>query len=440
MRVKAVLQPSAVKASLEEFVSESTSFVKQVMERTGTKDVRDLSLAMTARSQLGRPITTSTPTEYSLTKPLLGVDTKSEKDGHDIKEGMIDNATAFDPVAQAMAGSMHTFPKAMRDALSETCATAMRPCAILARSDGQGSILIANGRSRNEEDWKQFIPCNGDWHTTGHFLFCGNEAYHDSKYGLTKSLLQKEKVAKHIKDFTGDSYRQASQHILADQVGTLHYLLTMVKDPPPELLLDDPAAHEARLQSGGGIAAYNSMKYVGIPFCHWILAARSEDGDKVTKLRAFTFHACRAWAHKPVEVKICLLALLSTEATHPKISEIVSATGFMNWLGHDGSSQYVDVAMERVNLVQAERRASYACFDSSFEFTVHMPAMLHVLAAMDAADELGMGGASSDPMSQALLNAAGAICDDLYERLGDDLTIDDDTNPLYHTGGRPAQR
>ena len=137
---------------------------------------------------------------------------------------MIDNATAFDPVAQAMAGSMHTFPKAMRDALSETCATAMRPCAILARSDGQGSILIANGRSRNEEDWKQFIPCNGDWHTTGHFLFCGHKGYYDSKYGLTMSLLQKEKVAKHIKDFTNDSYRQASQHILADQVGTLHYL------------------------------------------------------------------------------------------------------------------------------------------------------------------------------------------------------------------------
>ena len=79
MRVKAVLQPSAVKASLEEFVSESTSFVNQVMERTGTTDVRDLSLAMTARYQLGRPITTSTKTEYSLTRPLLGVDTKSER-------------------------------------------------------------------------------------------------------------------------------------------------------------------------------------------------------------------------------------------------------------------------------------------------------------------------------------------------------------------------
>ena len=34
MRVKAVLQPSAVKASLEEFVSETTSFVNQASHGT----------------------------------------------------------------------------------------------------------------------------------------------------------------------------------------------------------------------------------------------------------------------------------------------------------------------------------------------------------------------------------------------------------------------
>jgi hypothetical protein len=54
--------------------------------------------------------------------------------------------------------------------------------------------------------------------------------------------------------------------------------------------------------------------------CHYQLAARAEQGDRVTKLQALAFHVCRALAHKPVEARILLHGLLSTEATHPKVA------------------------------------------------------------------------------------------------------------------------
>ena len=42
---------------------------------------------------------------------------------------------------------------------------------------------------------------------------------------------------------------------------------------------------------------------------------------------------CRALAHKPVEARILLVALLSTEATHPKIGEMVRWSSTLSWLG-----------------------------------------------------------------------------------------------------------
>ena len=50
---------------------------------------------------------------------------------------------------------------------------------------------------------------------------------------------------------------------------------------------------QARIESGGGIVAFQTMKYVGIPLAHWQLAARSCDGDRVTKLQALAFHMVR---------------------------------------------------------------------------------------------------------------------------------------------------
>eukprot|EP00966_Prymnesium_polylepis_P283738 6555001-Prymnesium_polylepis.1 len=69
-----------------------------------------------------------------------------------------------------------------------------------------------------------------------------------------------------------------------------------------------------------------------------MLAACSDDGELARDCEAFSFHAMRAWAFKPVETRSCAahLAVLGMETTHPKIAEVVKKISFFNWLGNDG--------------------------------------------------------------------------------------------------------
>ena len=153
------------------------------------------------------------------------------------------------------------------------------------------------------------------------------------------------------------------------------------------------------------------------------------------ELEAFGYHVCRAWAHKPVEARILLLSLLSSTATHPKIAEMVKQSQFFSTLGRDGSSMFVDRALECVNKYQDERRGKFAAFEKALEFTPAMSAFMHVFHALDVSEN----GESSagDPLRESTINAADVIRKDLVEKLGVDLTIEDKTNPLFVTGGAP---
>ena len=59
----------------------------------------------------------------------------------------------------------------------------------------------------------------------------------------------------------------------------------------------------------------------------------------------------------------------------------------------------------------------------------------HVFNALEAAEH--GDNAASDPLRESTINAANVICEDLVKRLGVDLTIPDETNPVFHTGGAP---
>ena len=65
-----------------------------------------------------------------------------------------------------------------------------------------------------------------------------------------------------------------------------------------------------------------------------------------------TFWQMRGFAHKPVETRVLLVALLGTESTHPKVAEAVRAAGFFSWSKKRGSSTFIDHAMEAVNNLQ----------------------------------------------------------------------------------------
>ena len=167
------------------------------------------------------------------------------------------------------------------------------------------------------------VIANGNFHTSGHFAFAVNEGFHDSKFGCSKSLLHINKVPKHIENFENDTYaapitiippppslklrysypfpppflclarryKHATTFLRADAIGTLTYFLQNVVNPPPELLLDNPEHYGQLLVSEGGIAAFQSLKYAGIPLLMYIRAGRANDGKLVDELHAYAYHA-----------------------------------------------------------------------------------------------------------------------------------------------------
>lgn len=281
-RVKFVLDPDVVRDNVDKWMVESMGFVKQAMLRSGVSDPRNLTVAKIARSQCGRPqVSPGGRTHYDLLPPLLDTDTKSHADGIEIIEHCFRHCKSGDPGAEQLAQMFPHLPQGSKDRLSDVVAGKMDVCAILARGDGQGLITIARERKLNlhtSDMFPKVVPCNGGFHSCGHFAFAVNEGYHDSKYGRTKVLLSKEKVPKHIPNFENDSYLHTTTHIREDLIGTLSYFLLDVQRPIPELLLDDPVAYLGQIKKAGGVAAFQSMRLSGNPSSHYIRAARAADG------------------------------------------------------------------------------------------------------------------------------------------------------------------
>jgi hypothetical protein len=138
---------------------------------------------------------------------------------------------------------------------------------------------------------------------------------------------------------------------------------------------------------------------------------------------------CRAWAHKPVEARVLLLSLLSTEATHPKIAEIIRATNSLPLSDLPGSAMYADRVVEYLNWLQDQRRGTYSAFGRALEFTEAMVGMMHVAYSADGEKKF------NDPLTQSDINGAKAIRESLKLRLGTDLTVASTSNGSFHTGG-----
>ena len=130
-----------------------------------------------------------------------------------------------------------------------------------------------------------------------------------------------------------------------------------------------------------------------------------------------------------------MLALLGTEATHPKVAAVVKHHAFFNWLGRDGATVFRDRAIEMLHRAQSDRAGKYTNFDHALHHTPDMVALMHVMHAYDVLEN----GESSavDPLRQSTINAAEAIRKDLVSTLGTDLTIPSPHNRLFHTGGAP---
>jgi len=185
----------------------------------------------------------------------------------------------------------------------------------------------------------------------------------------------------------------------------------------------------------------------------------------IKSLPTYILHAfyvqMRSYAHKPMEARIILVALASTQCTHPKIAAMVQESGAI-CIGN-GPSMFDDRLVEYINRIQTTRQKTsssphihlsliiapllthsrfwahrYAAFESALEYTPELTGMIHTTHALRAAE--GTENPLDDELRQPILNAAESIREDLVRRLGTDLTVDDPTNPLYHTGGSPHAR
>ena len=316
LRVKLILDIDRVKKNLNDWMKESLGFVSQCMRRQRTTDVRSLTVALIARTQAGRPnVRCGGRTHFELLKPILDCDTKSNWDAMQIEDYTRNNVAPGDPGAHALMGMIPMMPAAVRQMVSEQVGAKMANTVRILRGDGQSLITMANNKKRDPATFGNVVPANGGFHTCGHFAFGCNEGWHNCKLGRSKDILGIQKVPEHVPNFENDAYKHVTTFMRIDYIGTLSYFLLDVEDPPPELLLDDPIQYLALLQSAGGIVAFESMRYEGVPLSQYIMAARAADGDRNVDLEAYAFHVQRAWAHKPVEARVLLISALSTQAT-----------------------------------------------------------------------------------------------------------------------------
>ena len=308
LRVKLILDIDRVKKNLNDWMKESLGFVSQCMRRQRTTDVRSLTVALIARTQAGRPnVRCGGRTHFELLKPILDCDTKSNWDAMQIEDHTRNNVAPDDPGAHALMGMIPMMPAAVRQMVSEQVGAKMANTVRILRGDGQSLITMANNKKRDPATFGNVVPANGGFHTCGHFAFGCNEGWHNCKLGRSKDILGIQKVPEHVPNFENDAYKHVTTFMRIDYIGTLSYFLLDVEDPPPELLLDDPIQYLALLQSAGGIVAFESMRYEGVPLSQYIMAARAADGDRNVDLEAYAFHVQRAWAHKPVEARGLLI-------------------------------------------------------------------------------------------------------------------------------------
>lgn len=293
------------------------------------------------------------------------------------------------------------------------------------------SARVANVKKRFPERYKSFLITCGNFHQFGHFMFGGHESYYDCYSGyFARRVLHKEKVPKHIPDFQNDTYTHILSFDLQLTVGTLKFLTSHVTSPPPQLLFSNPMLYDASILSAGGKVAFKFFQNVGNPVLHWLRAGRSADGDKCEKLHAMGFHMHRSTTHKVNCVLITLLALLSTTAVDPAIADIVKATTSLSITGD--VLIFGDRGLEYLNLLQDMRDGKFAAFERAIHYSPQIAALLHVSQAW----EVLQNGDSRlhDPVTQALLNGANAVCSELVAKLGTDLTVPSDVNPFWHTG------
>lgn len=398
------LEPDRVRASKYAFMSETSQWITRTAARFKFGDEEEHTIASMARALVGRPAIRIMKTPMDFNKPILNCDTNKHTDGLQICRFLTDKSP--DPVV-----------------------------CVATQSDGQSMVTQARVKKHWPAAHKHILICCGPFHAFGHFMFGGHEGFYCCFTGFFARVLHRDKVPEVIPDFTNDAYKHVLAHHLELTIGTYTYFTSDVQNPPSHLFLSDPLLYHMAIEHAGGKVAFSYLRDVGNPTLHWLLAGREGSGDRLEKLYPMSFHMFRSLTHKKNCVFITLLALFSTTAVDPELAGIVKQLASSSLSGE--SLMFGDRLLEYLNLMQDQRDGKFAAFDRSMHYTDELMALLHVAQVWDASER---GGESplNDPVTQAMLNGAAVVRNNLRAKLGTDLTIYSNTNPFWHTGN-PVQ-
>ena len=371
-------------------------------QRFGLADVNEMRTAHVARALIGRPAISGGRAYVKINAPILECDTKKLSDGIRIIAFLEGLSTEDEQIILALI------------------------------SDGQSMLLLLYLKRRFPERYRHILILCGNFHAFGHFMFGGQESYHDCFTGYFSAKLHKEKVPKLIPDFQNDSYMHTLAHFLELTIGSYSFMVQNVVEPSFDLFLSNPALYETSIENAGGLVMFKFLQNVGTPVLHWLLAGREANGQTCEDLHCLSFHQNRATTHKVNCVMISLLAILSTCATDPTAAAIAKDSCAFSATGKEGSLSFGDRYLEWLNLLQDQRDGKFAAFDKALHYTDHLEALMHVEQAWQTAKN----GASPlhDPVRQSTLNAAEVVRKELLAKLGTDLTIPNTHNPFWYTG------
>ena len=310
------------------------------------------------------------------------------------------------------------------------------PLVLILLGDGQTVLRMRDLKRLHPDAHKDVLVCNDGFHSHAHFMFAVFILWWDCYLQRLANLLEKEKVGPHLKNLEHNSWEHSLQFILPIVVATFVFLTRHVTNPPPALLLRDPALYVALVQNASGIVMLEFLRHAGLPVMWWHRAGRAEDSHILDDLHALAFHVYRT-SHKTSSTQISLMHLISIFGTHPELRAFIRRHMFVSQLGRVGASVYSGRAMEVGNEMQKERNLSSAVLDSLL-FTQLLQPMMHVYRAWKAVTSTVEPGDIG--FRANIVNEVEKLVEFFVTEVGTDLVTRTEMNSFWHTGQQRNMR
>ena len=407
-RIYPILQPDRCHQFMDQLLADTNLLLAPVAQ----KGFNASAVIDFVRALLSRPnVDPGGPTYTTFLKPLLDCDTKS-----------YDDIIRIVDWAENHIGGV--------------------PLVLLLLGDGQSVLRMRDLKRLYPDLYKHVLVANGPFHSGAHLQFAclflwDKPLLHTCFVAIGKrEWNDRDKVwtgviPPRIKNLEHNSADHTLQGSLAVTVAIYVFLCCHITQPPPSLLLRDPALYTALVENAGVKVLVEYLRHAGLPMLWWQRTCRSADGIRLDHLHALAIHIFRC-AHKTSSAQISLLHLISVFGTHPSLRDFVRKRLFHSLLGHIGSCIGSDKSLEIQNEDQKSRNTGHSVLNA-----LHFGRLLQPLNWVNRMWRLATGGlADVDPGYRASIVQEVEVLVALFVRLvaTSDARTRTNMNPFWHTG------